>query len=91
MSEMDPGLEKAGVSGHQMRYIVSWSDSGDGLAPNKSGRRMDQLASYFSYSEEKNNVQNPHHKDKYAVLWGLRLVFDFNMAYFIPFSGCFCL
>ena len=47
---------------------MSWSDSGDGLAPNKSGRRMNQLASYFSYSEEKRMFKIKI--DKYAVLWG---------------------
>ena len=90
MSEMDPGLEKAGVSGLQMRYIVSWSDSGDGLAPNKSGRR---LASYFSYSEEKRmfKILIRITMQSCGGICLLRLVFDFNMAYFIPFSGCFCL
>ena len=68
----------------------------DGLAPNKSGRRMNHLTSYFSYSEEKRMFQilKSINMPRCGLCGGiclLRLVFDFNIAYFIPFSGYFCL
>ena len=57
----------------------------DGLAPGK-------LLSHIQRKEEE--CFKPSWGEKICSVWGnffWRLVFDFNMAYIIPFSGCFCL